>query len=122
MREVTVGEILKMKDDEQELLFEVTLEEQANIRGGYRLGSEHKGDFCKLMMTMVDEGWFEMCGGKSIRNKEKFILEIGKYLNVDLGNYYVNMSKSYYSSEDTFLRPFRALLERAQKIWNKKNG
>jgi hypothetical protein len=95
MREVTVGEILNMKDDDQELLFEVSLEEQANIRGGYRVGEEHKGDFCKLMMTMMEEGWFEMCVGKSFRNKEKFIMEIGKYLNLDLGNFYVNMSTNH---------------------------
>lgn len=44
-------------------------EKLANIRGRYRVGAEHKGDFCKLMMTMMEEGWFEMCGGKSIRNK-----------------------------------------------------
>ncbi len=121
VRQVTADELLSMRNS-PEVLFEITEVEQASIRGGYCVRPEHKGDFCKMMMTMMDEGWFGMCSGAGIRNKEKFVIEVGRYLNVDLSNYYVNMSKSFYSSEETFLNPFRVLLERAKKIWNKKNG
>lgn len=93
--------------------------EAATIKGGYRIAENRKTDFIKILTAMFECHFFERIDGCNINSKQDFFKSIGNCLNTSLTYYNNLMNKAKYTTEDTYMKPFEEIAEKAKERYDK---
>lgn len=85
----------------------------------FRLAPNRKTDFLKIISSMYDARMFETEDGYIASSKQQLINEFGRLLNEDFSKYSAFLSQSKNVSEETFLKPFREIEQKAKDYFEK---